>query len=110
MRMADIPEAAWRSRASPIPTRMVPDFAAMFDILNTQGWLVLEPPALDHRETAIGALESKVVKDFKNWMINNKRLMLNHRRIGEHRWYITVGNPCKSAHQRRKAKKGESNG
>ena len=107
MRMADIHEAAWKARASPIPTKMVPDFDAMFDILNTQGWLVLEPPPIDHRETAIGALESKIVKDFKNWMINNKRLMLSHRRIGEYRWYITVGNPCKSAHQRRKAQQGE---
>lgn len=96
MRMSDIPQAAWRACANPIPTKMVPDFEALFDTLNTQGWLVLEPPANDHRETNIGALESKVVKDFKNWMINNKRLMLNHRRIGEFRWYITIGSPCKS--------------
>lgn len=105
MRLADIPDEAWKSRASPIPTKMVPDFDAMFDALNAQGWLVLEPPAIDHRETTIGALESKVVKDFKNWMINNKGFMLNHRRIGQYRWYIIVGNPCKS----RKAKEGEAN-
>jgi hypothetical protein len=108
MRMADVKPQAWGARPCPIPTRMVPDFEALFDILNAQGWLVLEPPPIDHRETAIGALESKIVKDFKNWMINNPRLMLNHRRIGEYRWYITIGAPCKSAHNRRKAQQGES--
>jgi hypothetical protein len=49
-------------------------------------------------------LESKIVKDFKNWMINNPRLMLNHRRIGQYRWYITIGAPCVP---RRKAQQGE---
>ena len=110
MRMADVKPQAWGARPCPIPTRMVPDFEALFETLNAQGWLVLEPPPIDHRETAIGALESKLVKDFKNWMINNPRLMLNHRRIGEYRWYITIGAPCKSAHNRRKAQQGESNG
>lgn len=110
MRMADVKPQAWGARPCPIPTRMVPDFEALFETLNAQGWLVLEPPPIDHRETAIGALESKLVKDFKNWMINNPRLMLNHRRIGEYRWYVTIGAPCKSAHNRRKAQQGESNG
>tara|TARA_R110000868_G_scaffold112176_3_gene302284 strand:- start:3509 stop:3823 length:315 start_codon:yes stop_codon:yes gene_type:complete len=103
MKMSDIPEEAWKSRASPIPTKLVPDFPALFDVLDTQGWLVLEPPALDHRETPQGAFESKVVKDFKNWMISNKSLMLNARRIGQYRWYLVIGSPW----QRRKANKGE---
>lgn len=34
--------------------------------------------------------------------------MLSHKRIGEYRWYITIGAPCKSAHNRRKAQQGES--
>jgi hypothetical protein len=105
MRLADVKEEAWKTRACPIPTRIVPDFEALFETLNAQGWLVLEPPPIDHRETCIGALESKIVKDFKNWMINNPRLMLNHRRIGQYRWYITIGAPCVP---RRKAQQGES--
>lgn len=108
MRLADVKPQAWGARPCPIPTKMVPDFDALFETLNTQGWLVLEPPPIDHRETATGALESKIVKDFKNWMINNPRLMLSHRRIGEYRWYLTIGNPCTSAHNRRKAQQGES--
>lgn len=109
MRLADVKPQAWGARPCPIPTRIVPDFEALFETLNAQGWLVLEPPAIDHRETSIGALESKLVKDFKNWMINNRRLMLSHKRIGEYRWYITIGAPCRST-QRRKAQQGESNG
>jgi hypothetical protein len=93
MRMADIQEEAWKTRAHAIPTKMVPDFDALFDDLDTRGWLVLEPPPIDHRITAIGALESKLVKDFKNWMLNNRRLMLNTRRIGQYRWYLTIGAP-----------------
>ncbi len=108
MRLSDIKKEAWGARACSIPTKMVPDFDALFDTLNKQGWLVLEPPAIDHRETSNGALESKIVKDFKNWMVHNPRLMLNHRRIGEYRWYITIGAPCVSTKQRRKANQGES--
>lgn len=104
MRLADIQEDAWKTRAHPIPTRIVPDFEALFETLNAQGWLVLEPPPIDHRTTANGALESKIIKDFKNWMINNPRLMLNHRRIGQYRWYITIGAPCVT---RRKAQREE---
>lgn len=107
MRMADVKPQAWGARPCPIPTKMVPDFEALFETLNAQGWLVLEPPASDHRETPLGTLESKLLKDFKNWMINNPRLMLSHKRIGEYRWYITIGAPCRST-QRRKAQKGES--
>lgn len=103
MRLSDIKEEAWKTRACPIPTKMVPDFDALFLTLEARGWLVLEPPPIDHRETTLGALESKLVKDFKNWMLSNKRLMLNHRRIGAYRWYITIGSPW----QRRKAQKGE---
>jgi hypothetical protein len=95
VKLSDIKKEAWGARACPIPTKMVPDFSALFDLLNEQGWMVLEPPPIDHRETCIGALESKIVKDFKNWMINNRRLMLNHRRIGECRWYLTIGSPTR---------------
>ena len=93
MRLADVREDAWKVRAHPIPTKMVPDFEALFDDLNTQGWLVLEPPPIDHRVTTLDVLESKLVKDFKNWLINNRRLMLNTKRIGQYRWYLTIGAP-----------------
>lgn len=93
MRMADVKREAWSARPCPIPTKMVPDFDALFLALNAQGWLVLEPPPIDHRETTLGPLESKIVKDFKNWMLHNKGLMLSHKRIGEYRWYLTIGAP-----------------
>jgi hypothetical protein len=72
---------------------MVPDFDALFHDLNTRGWLVVEPPPIDHRETSTGAIESKLVRDFKNWMVHNQHVMLNSRRIGQYRWYLTIGAP-----------------
>ncbi len=104
MKLSEIKPEAWAARPHAIPTKMVPDFDALFTALETRGWLLLEPPPIDHRATTLGALESKLVKDFKNWMINNKRLMLSHRRVGEYRWYLTIGAPCKSSQQSRKAK------
>ena len=101
MRLADVREDAWVSRAHHIPTKIVPDFEALFDDLDTRGWLVLEPPPVDHRITSLGVLESKIIKDFKNWMLNNRRLMLSHKRIGQYRWYLTIG-----ATYAPKAKKG----
>lgn len=101
MKMSEVKSEAWGARPHAIPTKMVPDFDALFATLETRGWLVLEPPPIDHRLTPLGALESKIVKDFKNWMINNKRLMLSHRRMGEYRWYLTIGAPCKSSQQNR---------
>jgi hypothetical protein len=93
MRLADVKDEAWNVRPHPIPTKMVPDFDALFHDLNTRGWLVLEPPPVDHRVTTLGAVESKIIRDFKNWLMNNPRLMLNSRRIGQYRWYLTIGGP-----------------
>lgn len=104
MKMSDIKDAAWACSPHPVPTKVVPDFAALFHDLDTRGWLLVEPPPEDHRLACNGVVESKLVKDFKNWMINNKRLMLSHRRVGEHRWYIAIGAPCMSSQQSRKAK------
>jgi hypothetical protein len=95
MRLTDVEEEAWTTRAHPLPTKLVPDFDVLFDDLNVRGWLVLEPPAIDHRITTNDAVESKLVKDFKNWVMNNKRLMLNNKRIGQYRWYLTIGAPRK---------------
>ncbi len=103
MRLSEVKEEAWRARPHAIPTKIVPDFEALFDSLQERGWLVLEPPPVDHRTTTLGALESKLIKDFKNWMLNNRRLMLNTKRIGQYRWYLTIGAPYM-----RKPKKGQT--
>lgn len=102
MKMSEIKEEAWKARAHAIPTKMVPDWDALFQSLEASGWLVLEPPAIDHRETTLGVLESKLIRDFRNWAINNKSLSIQFRRIGEYRWYLTVGAPCLSTRQRRR--------
>jgi hypothetical protein len=81
---------------------MVPDFEALFATLSQRGWLVLEPPPIDHRVTPQGAVESKTIKDFKNWMVSNRKLMISSRRIGERRWYITIGAPCPNYKTQRK--------
>jgi len=73
----------------------VPDYDALFHTLDARGWLVLAPHPEDHRVSTNGALESKTVKDFKNWMLNNKRLMLSTKRLGQYRWYLTIGAPYK---------------
>ncbi len=93
MKMSDIKDAAWAVRPHPVPTKSVPDFEALFHALDRQGWLVLEPPPEDHRTTTLGALESKLIKDFKNWMLTNRHRMLNARRMGQHRWYLVIGAP-----------------
>lgn len=95
MKLSEVKEEAWRCVAHSVPMRAMPDFEALFNDLSARGWLVLEPSPEDHRETSVGALESKLVKDFKNWMLNNRRLMLNTKRIGQYRWYLTVGKPWK---------------
>ena len=102
MRASDVKEEAWGASPHPILYRATPDFEAMYYMLEASGWLVLEPHSLDHRLTANGAMESKTVKDFKNWMLNNKHLMLNTKRLGQYRWYLTIGAPYK-----RNPRKGE---
>lgn len=104
MRLSEIPEDAWKAQASPIPTKIVVDNEALCAALESKGWLLLEPPAIDHRTTKQGAVESKILKDFKNWVINNKGVMLSTRRVGQHRWFVAFGAPCLTSQQRRKLK------
>jgi hypothetical protein len=103
MRMDDVKEEAWSVCPDQIPTKVVPDYDALFPVLDARGWLVLELPPEDHRVSTSGALESKTVKDFKNWVLNNKHLMLSIKRLGQYRWYLTIGAPYK-----RNPRKGES--
>lgn len=100
MRIDEIRWDAWDVTPSAIPTKMVPDFEALFNKLEKEAWLVLQTPPIDHRTSPNGSLESKLVKDFKNWTMNNKGLMLNHRHIGQYRWYIVIGRPCPTAKKR----------
>lgn len=96
MKTKNMPNEAWGAQATEIPQKLTPDWAALFDILEQKGWIVLEPPPEDLRETTNGAYESKLFKDFRNYAMNNKRLMLNAKRIGLNRWFVVVGNPVKA--------------
>lgn len=93
MKAKEIPDAAWAAPGTEIPTKLAPDWDALYETLAAQGWIVLEPPPEDRRETANGSCESKMFKDFRNYAMYNRKVMLNARRIGLNRWYVVIGNP-----------------
>lgn len=97
MKFRDVPAIAWNAAATAIPTKQVvaPDWCALFALLSERGWVVLEPPEEDGRATCNGSMESKLFKDFRNWSMNNRSLMLNAKRIGQNRWFVTIGKPYK---------------
>jgi hypothetical protein len=97
VKFRDVPAAAWSAAATAVPTKqiVVPDWAPLFITLTECGWVVLEPSEEDGRTTCNGSFESKLFKDFRNWAMNNRAVMLNAKRIGLHRWFVTIGNPYK---------------
>lgn len=88
MKLKDVPQAALGARATKVPTKLVPDWDAMYDILKRQGYVIIESD--DLRLTSAGADECVPVKAFNSHLRGVHRTPLRTKRIGNNRWYCTL--------------------
>lgn len=88
MKISEVPNKAFTVPPTPIPTKVVPDWDALYQILVKRGFVVIE--SIDIRMTSIGAEECVPVKSFNNHvrLTQGKRLLT--KRISATRWYCTL--------------------
>jgi hypothetical protein len=89
MKISDVPACAFARRAAtPIPTKVVPDWDALHQTLLEQGFVVIESDVI--RTTSRGADECVLVKAFNSHLRTTKKLKLYTKRITKTRWFCTL--------------------
>jgi hypothetical protein len=90
MKFRDIPDAAWDAEPTPIPTKTVVmhDWDALREVLETQGFVVIESEAT--RRLTNGVEECVLVKQFNCYMRITKKTKLFTRRLSNTRWVCTL--------------------
>jgi hypothetical protein len=88
MRIDEIPDAALNAAPTPIPTKVVYDWYALYETLQSQGFVVIESDQL--RTMPSGGVESVLVKMFNSYLRQTIGMRLKTKRISAHRWYCTL--------------------
>ena len=91
MKVEDIHADGWTAPPTQVPTKVVYDWAALYETIQEQGFVVIESDQL--RKTPSGGAESVLVKCLVAYVHNRKqtpRLKIVSRRIGVNRWYCAL--------------------
>lgn len=88
MRIDEIPDAALNAAPTPIPTKVMYDWQALYETLKAQGFVVIESDQL--RTMPSGGVESVLVKMFNSHLRQTVGVRLRTKRISAHRWYCTL--------------------
>ena len=88
MKIGEIPDTALNAAPTPIPTKVVHDWYALYETLQAQGFVVIESDQL--RNTSQGGVESVPVKMFNSYLRQTIGMRLKTKRISAHRWYCTL--------------------
>lgn len=88
MKISEIPKKAMTAKATPIPTKLMPDWDALYAVLVKKGFVIIDEGEL--RPTSKGTLENVMVKGFNNHVRMVKREALRTKRIGGNRWFCCL--------------------
>lgn len=87
MKLSDIPEQAFTAAPTPVPTKAVPDWDALYQILLKQGFVIIESNEI---RTAAGSGEECIpVKGFNNH-VRAKGQRLHTKRITGTKWFCCL--------------------
>ena len=92
MKIADVPQAAFTQKATEVPMKMVfvYDWAALYELVEKKGYVVLECDESELRITNTGGEEAPVVKAFNSWARANFGHQIKTKRIGATRWFVAL--------------------
>jgi hypothetical protein len=89
MKISDVPACAFARRAAtPIPTKVVPDWDALYQTLLAQDFVIIESDVI--RKTAQGVDECVLVKAFNSHVRITQKVKLYTKRITKTRWFCTL--------------------
>jgi len=88
MRIDDIPDTAFSAAPTPVPTKVVHDWQALYETLKARGFVIIESDQL--RTMPSGGVESVLVKMFNSHLRQTVGVRLKTKRISAHRWYCTL--------------------
>lgn len=88
MKLADVPAEAFNQAPTPIPTKLVADWPALYEVLKAQGHVVLECPP----ELLRNGRDAPNVKAFNCWARNSspEKRCLQTKRITATRWFVSL--------------------
>jgi hypothetical protein len=88
MKIDEIPDTALNATPTPIPTKMMYDWYALYKTLQEHGFVVIESDQL--RTMPSGGVESVLVKMFNSYLRQTIGVRLKTKRISANRWYCTI--------------------
>lgn len=88
MKLSDVPEQAFTAAPTPIPTKVVPDWDALYQILLKQGFVIIESNEI--RIAAGSGDECVPVKGFNNHVRLSKGVPLRTKRITGTKWFCCL--------------------
>lgn len=88
MKLSEIPEKVLTLKATPIPTKCVPDWDSLYAILVMKGFVIIDEGEL--RLTTANGIENTMVKAFNAHVRITKHMRLRTKRIGENRWFCCL--------------------
>jgi hypothetical protein len=88
MKLSDVPKEAYNREPTPIPTKLVADWPALYEILKAQRYIIMECPP----ELLRNGRDAPNVKAFNCWMreASPEKCCLRTRRITTARWFISL--------------------
>ena len=88
MKLAEVPSEAFTAAPTPVPTKVVPDWDSMYQILLKQGFVIIESNEL--RSNSAGGAECVPVKSFNNHVRLSKGVPLRTKRITGTKWFCCL--------------------
>lgn len=89
MKTSEVPDSALTTPPTPVPTKEVYDWDALYEIMLQQGFVIIESDRL--RTNVNGVDENVLVKMFNSHLRTTRKIRLRTRRISKTRWFCTVG-------------------
>jgi len=89
MKIDEIPKNLLRARATPIPTRAVPDWDALYTTMLRKGYVIIDEGEL-YASHSSAALQNTMVKAFNCHVRGIRNERLRTKRIGVNRWFCCL--------------------
>lgn len=88
MKIKDVPATAHIAEPTPIPTKVVPDWAKLYEQLEKDGFVIIASHNL--RQTSVGGVECVEVKAFNSFVRTTMHGKLFTKRLDGNRWFCTL--------------------